>query len=46
MGDIAQILKRIGEGQSIETALRSTIHVGYAELDAEVTGYLKKTYGA
>ena len=46
MSDIARILKRIGEGQSIETALRGTIHVGYAELEADVTGYLKKTYGA
>jgi tetratricopeptide (TPR) repeat protein len=46
MSDVARILKRIGEGQSVETALRSTIHVGYAELEADVTGYLKKTYGA
>jgi len=38
-------LKRLGEGQSIETALRNTIHGGYAELEADVTIYLKKTYG-
>jgi tetratricopeptide (TPR) repeat protein len=46
MSDLARILKRLGEGQSIETALRSTIHGGYAELEADVTSYLKKTYGA
>jgi tetratricopeptide (TPR) repeat protein len=46
ISDVARILKRVGEGQSIESALRSTIHVGYAELEAEVTDYLKKAYGA
>jgi tetratricopeptide (TPR) repeat protein len=46
MADLARILQRLGEGQSIESALRSTIHAGYAELETEVAGYLKKTYGA
>jgi hypothetical protein len=45
MGDLARILQRLGEGQSIEAALRSTIHAGYAELESEVTTYLKKNYG-
>ena len=45
VSDLARILQRLGEGQSIESALRNTIHGGYKELDAEVTGYLKKTYG-
>src|SRR5437879_5822523 len=29
MSDLALVLKRIGEGQSTESALRSTIHSGY-----------------
>ena len=46
MADLARLLQRLGEGQSVEAALRSTIHGGYAELEAEITAYLKKTYGA
>ncbi|HJT54492.1 MAG TPA: peptidase MA family metallohydrolase, partial [Candidatus Angelobacter sp.] len=46
VSDLARILQRLGEGQSIESALRTTIHGGYKELDAEVTDYLKKTYGS
>ncbi len=46
IGDVARILQRLGEGQTIEAALRSTIHVGYKELDAQVTEYLKRTYGS
>jgi tetratricopeptide (TPR) repeat protein len=46
MGDLAQILQRLGEGQPIEAALRSTIHGGYKELDSEITEYLKKNYGS
>ena len=45
MADLARLLQRLGEGQSIESALRSTIHGGYAELEAEMTEYLKKSYG-
>jgi len=44
--DLARLLQRIGDGQSVESALRSTIHCGYAELETEITNYLKKTYGA
>jgi tetratricopeptide (TPR) repeat protein len=43
--DLARLLLRLGEGQSMESALRSTIHGGYAELEVEITGYLRKTYG-
>jgi len=43
-GDLARILQRLGEGQSMESALRSTIHGGYAELETELTAYLTKTY--
>jgi tetratricopeptide (TPR) repeat protein len=46
MADLARILQRLGEGQSIESALRSTIHGGYAELETEMTSYLRKKYGA
>ena len=45
MDDLARILQRLGEGQSIESALRSTVHAGYAELEVEITNYLKKNYG-
>lgn len=45
MDELSRILQRLGEGQSIEAALRSTIHAGYAELESEVTVYLKKNYG-
>jgi hypothetical protein len=46
ISDLARILQRLGEGESIETALRNTIHAGYKELDAEVTDYLKNAYGS
>ncbi len=45
MADIAIILRRIGEGSSTEAALRGTIHSGYAQLEREVTQYLKRNYG-
>lgn len=45
MSDVARILQRIGQGDSVETALRYTIHIGYAELEVEITNYLKRTYG-
>jgi tetratricopeptide (TPR) repeat protein len=43
--DLARLLLRLGEGQSVEAALRGAIHGGYAELEVEITNYLKKTYG-
>ena len=46
MSDLARLLQRLGEGQSVESALRSTIHAGYAELETEITNYLKKNYGS
>ena len=45
MSDLARLLQRLGEGQSVESALRSTVHAGYAELETEITSYLKKNYG-
>jgi tetratricopeptide (TPR) repeat protein len=46
MSDLARLLQRLGESQSTESALRSTIHGGYADLENEMTNYLKKNYGA
>lgn len=45
MSDLARLLQRLGESQSAESALRSTIHGGYADLETEITSYLKKNYG-
>lgn len=45
MSDLVSVLKRLGEGQSTESALRSTIHSGYGQLERELVGFLKKTYG-
>jgi tetratricopeptide (TPR) repeat protein len=45
MSDLARLLQRLGEGQSVESALRTTVHAGYAELETEITSYLKKNYG-
>jgi tetratricopeptide (TPR) repeat protein len=44
MAAIAGILKRLGQGDSVETALRNTIHIGYAQLEIEITNYLKRNY--
>jgi len=44
MSDLSRILQRLGEGQPIESALRSTIHEGYAQLEAELGEYLKNRY--
>jgi tetratricopeptide (TPR) repeat protein len=46
LSDVARLLQRLGEGQSLESAMRSTIHAGYAELETEITGYLQKNYGS
>ncbi|HXA86436.1 MAG TPA: peptidase MA family metallohydrolase [Candidatus Dormibacteraeota bacterium] len=46
MGDLARLLQRLGEGQSVESALRGTVHAGYAELETEITNYLRKNYGS
>jgi tetratricopeptide (TPR) repeat protein len=45
MPSLAQILQRLGQGQPVESALRATVHVGYAELESEIADYLKKNYG-
>ncbi len=45
MSDLTGIVKRLGDGQSTESALRSTIHSGYGQLEAELATYLKRSYG-
>ncbi len=45
MSDLARILTRLGQGESIETALHNTIHGGYAQLESEIAAFLKKNYG-
>ena len=44
MAELAQLLRRLGQGESVESALRATIHTGYSGLEAEIAGYLKKSY--
>ena len=44
IGDLTRIMRRLGEGESIEAAMRATIHSGYADLDRELTDYLRRTY--
>jgi tetratricopeptide (TPR) repeat protein len=46
LSDVARLLQRLGEGQSLESAMRSTLHAGYAELETEITSYLQKNYGS
>ena len=46
MSDIQRILQRLGDGSSTESALRTTIHGGYADMEDGVADYLKKSYGS
>jgi hypothetical protein len=45
IGDLQQILQRLGEGSSTEAALRATIHSDYGQLESEVGKYLADKYG-
>jgi hypothetical protein len=45
MGDIQRILQLLGQGNSTESALRSTIHSDYGQLESEVAKYLADKYG-
>jgi len=45
MGDLQQILQRLGEGSSTEAALRATIHSDYGQLESEIGKYLADKYG-
>ena len=45
MSNLAQLLQRLGNGESVESALRDSIHGGYAQLEGEIAEYLKRNYG-
>jgi tetratricopeptide (TPR) repeat protein len=45
MSDIMRILQRLGQGESTESALRSTIHCDYRELQEETGEALVKQFG-
>ena len=45
ISDIRRLLERLGQGSSTETALRSTIHSDYGQLESEVGKYLVDRYG-
>jgi tetratricopeptide (TPR) repeat protein len=44
LSDIDRILERIGAGSSTESALRSTLRLGYPEIEEETIKYLRRTY--
>jgi hypothetical protein len=46
MSDVQRILQRIGEGSSPEAALRTTLHSGYRDFEAEVGKFLASKYGS
>src|SRR5581483_10108960 len=45
MSDIMRILQRLGQGESTESALRSTIHCDYRELQEETGAALVQQFG-
>lgn len=45
MGQLRTILERLAEGGSAESALRSTIHSDYSQLENELGRYLARKYG-
>ena len=45
ISELRRVLERIGEGSSPETALRATIHSGYADLEEQVGRHLNQKYG-
>lgn len=45
MSDLSRILQRLGDGEPIESAMRNTIHAGYAQFENEIAEYLKRNYG-
>ena len=44
MSDLQRMLSRLGEGSSPETALRTTIHSDYGQLQEELSKYLSGRY--
>ena len=45
MGEIQQILERLGQGSSTEAALRGTIHIDYRQLSDDISHWLAGAYG-
>lgn len=43
-GDIEQLLERIRSEPSVESAVRATLRLDYAQLEAETARYLRRTY--
>jgi Tfp pilus assembly protein PilF len=46
MSDVMRILDRIGQGESVESALRSTIHCDYRQLQDETGASLAHQFGS
>ena len=46
MSDILRVLQRIGQGESAEAALRSTVHSDYRRLEDDVRAYLVRQAGS
>jgi tetratricopeptide (TPR) repeat protein len=46
MSDVLRILEKLGQGESVESALRSTIHCDYRQLQAEVGEALARQFGS
>jgi len=45
MSDIQRILQRLSQGNSLESALRATIHSDYGQLESDVARFLADRYG-
>lgn len=45
MSDVVRILEKLGRGESVESALRSTIHCDYGQLQEETGAALVKQFG-
>jgi hypothetical protein len=45
LSDLQRILERLAQGNSTESALRSTIHSDYGQLESELAKYLSDKYG-
>ncbi len=45
ISELRRVLERIGEGASAESALRATVHSGYADLEEQVGRHLYQKFG-
>lgn len=45
MSELQSLLQKIGEGDSTESALRQTVHSGYAGMEESIGQFLKTKYG-